>query len=733
MKLSGRNVTLELFNKIKEVTENAGLDRISLTLSEINKLTGISTRSIKYALSYLEIADTFELNRRKGAGTYRFIIDNNKIPNQDDIDLAAVAYVLYSKAIHGRKLVRAKKNNSLSPNLLLIIYFIINYIKTNNISLLGKTIIKKFLDEAVEITLLDNDLVKINHYILNSNCFDKGVTIYNDATYNMTNTHLIDDEDIIEFNEYHVHYWALESIYNFIHEKVKIDELINDLQTNGLTKVRKDDYVENMYRKADKEIEADIVSVKKPESGNYNFYKLLKRKNLLFNKVLNKEQKKAYAKQLYIEMYKQLELYATSDSYRNYMNSILYAAISGLIFGLVPYSISVGVLTRYLNIMKSIITDRNAYITLHSKLMDIDTRYNTLKDIYDMILTIWDHIAEGKSAISDHLLKYVEEKSNEKDYTKAEQRLIMGIDKIIKTNNMYLFKLEQMFENPESFSLKKFIKKEYAELNNKTLIYHNVLYLLTTTDKTNFSYHERKMFEKNIEFVYTLSSAIENLSDYIKGTLTIDDLKNIDFKENLKTLFKASNVRLKEFKRYTDTIYQSTINELYDEMIDNTTRLDNVKKTIMKVMLREIVELTDGRIWQFDLIDIAEKIANADAKLAYYLINQLKLNHSAYERQYRGYKFARAITYILGVEEIQNPRILYKKLEDEINEYLEDYKDDYEIDFAELLKKHNNTYAELKKLAKKNDISEEEFDVDEIMAQLDDRVAKELKVALTGF
>ncbi|ABR30262.1 hypothetical protein SU69_02055 [Thermosipho melanesiensis] len=502
---------------------------------------------------------------------------------------------------------------------------------------------------------------------------------------------------------YECSYYSLRYITEFINEYIDLDKLYNAIQS-----------VEHAKQLTKMELPAEydrLVDVKKTESIRYcpavkigspktpesysKLYSLLTQKAMLLNHLFTLEEKREIAIDLYKEMMKEIFNKDMSDkeSLKTIVNPetikeidqiihtfanlqtprqdkpYIKAAIAALVYGYVPYAVGTAQTVLYLRGLKHFIKDQNAYRRLYTRLFNLDTRFEAYDRIFYYVVRLWEHISKGQSSVARRILKQVEN-NWKKSYTKSELRFVNAYEKLLDKYPGYKMSLNAFAVDPKQFKLKKVVKKnELLAITKDNIIYHYTLYSLLDNRVNPFSFGISllPMLKKLYEY-------FQNRPEIIK--LTLSDLATFSIKENLKKMYKITNVITSKIKKYHSGLsiaYTELADELFDYLISRDEKYKDKRGTIKKV-IQKIFEISGSvetidpifetkhkigaRIWENTLMEYVDKVIAADADFFIGVIDMFKDDYSPTYLKWHGYKIVNSIiAYMYGeTEELDLPK-----------------------------------------------------------------------------
>ena len=681
MKLLGRTKALKVYDYIRSFK----FGKISVPISFLQKELNISEKSLYNILNYLEIAGYIDIMRQRGVATNA--IRQNKIrkPSQNEIDFAAVIYEVYKQRHKDRLLIENKKNGSVSPNILLFIYFIRNINecyahlnKENNCepySTSTLTRLNKFYQpplEEIETSkhkayveaLLENEVVKkvksTNHCTL----------VFNNETYV---TYFHDDYMIIERHTngeqvtYEIGYQAFESMYNFIIKNIDIQRLVKELIGIKTAKQRKKLPSEDMtlpeVNKTEYRTLNSAVNVRKMSYDirrDYSFYGLFTQKAMLINRLFTLKEKREIAQTLYMEMLKTEDIhFELKLDVFNRIRGLVKAAVTALVYGYVPHGLGITQIKKYVDGLRYFIKNDKDYKDLASVLFNVEERYESYMRIFEYVLEAWKHIASGSSKVSDMILKRIEEKWT-KEYTDSEKRFIDGFEKAVNKTFYYQQTLNNVFKDADNIDLLSVLsKKELVQLTKDNLLYHNVVYMLVSS--SNLGFESVNLLDQ----MMTAFLVKVNYSDFIQ--LTFSDLASINLKDNLRKLYYTTGYLTNRLsgKAYKES-WNNYYKELYDKMLDYLLEKDvklRLFKGKVKPLIRKIIDITRGKIWQSSLAEYVNKIVDLDIDFISRILDYVKEKYEPYFLEWHGHRLVRLIVnyfYDNGIEYVEPEEVLHR-------------------------------------------------------------------------
>lgn len=701
MKLLGRTKALKVYDYIRSFK----FSYISVPISFLQKELNISKKSLYNILNYLEIAGYIDIMRQRGMATNVIEIASKRKPTQNEIDFAAVIYEVYKQRHKDRLLIENKKNGSVSPNILLFIYFIRNINecyahlnKENNCepySTSTLTRLNKFYQPPLEEietskhkayveTLLENEVVKkvksTNHCTL----------VFNNETYV---TYFHDDYMIIERHTngeqvtYEIGYQAFESMYNFIIKNIDIQRLVKELIGVKTAKQRKKLPSEDMtlprVNKTEYRTLNSVAHVKKLplklENG-YSFYKLFTQKALLINKLFTLEERRKIAQTLYMEFLKTEDVRFELEFgtfFPNGVRGLVKAAVTALVYGYVPHGLGITQIKKYVDGLRYFIKNDDHYKAVSSLLFSVDKRYKAYVQILDYVVKLWDLIVSGNSKVSDFILKRIEDKWINQ-YTSSEKRFVSGLEKAINKTEFYQETIKSIFKNAKNVNLLSILSKnELIKLTTDNILYHRVVRAILNSSLFNFG---QVGFLEQILAGFELENRNGNFIQF-----TFSDLVSINLRSNLIKLYNTTGYLTNRLsgKPYKEDLYER-YQELFEQMSDYLLERDyklRLFKDKIKPLIKKIVDITRGKIWQSSLAEYVNKIVDLDIDFISRILDYAKEKYEPYFLEWHGHRLVRLIVnyfYDNGIEYVEPEEVLHR-----ISKYDPDLA--FEEDTAELL------------------------------------------------
>ena len=712
MKLLGRKQAIKFYEYLLNFQKN----KIAISMDFASDELGISRKSLIYAANYLDIAGYIRRNARNALATTIYTLPHrDTIPTQADIDYAAIAYHVYKNIHKKSNYIRARKNSSLSLNILLFI-IMYNEIKSGKkqLPLQNAVVSNDFI--ANKTFKIDNTNKGEHGDVWQSIYNDELVKIYKHARcasiYHSSNDRLIpltmfiNDEmfevepkgDFIEIHRVTnedqytdtLSRVALESIYDFIVNNIDVAKLRFILKNISLQKqVKKVNESKVIIPSVNKTKVRDLCTVSKQKeltvddniSFGYDLYPAFVNKVLLLNDILTLEERKKVSLSLFGELnsksstfFKEYGLEFTQAA----ILGMLKAAIAGLLYGFVPYGIGTPQVRKYVDGLKHFIKSDYYYKHVAEALFNVNTRHRAMITIYDMMAKIWIFITEGKSQVSEMIMEKLNSKVTKKSMfslTRSEKRFVDGVDKVLKRSVMYRVQVSNIFVKPEQVSLRRLISKyELASINKDTVLYHGIMQALLSYNVVNWN---------RISFMEMLRYIAERPMR-LRINFVFTDLEQVTLKNNLIKFYSLTRLLTKNLtKAYKEnwTIIFEAYDRIYDKLFNYLIGYDGDlggAVNEVKMLVREVVMLTQGRIWHNTLVRLVKELLYYDVKFAFKVIDYMKENYSGTYLEWHGHKLiVNLISYLTNYD--ADARFHMDKVYEEVIRLLDDFNPEKNI------------------------------------------------------
>jgi len=342
---------------------------------------------------------------------------------------------------------------------------------------------------------------------------------------------------------------------------------------------------------------------------------------------------------LYMEMVRTKEMrFANEFGDLFSVNGMVKAAVTALVYGYVPHGLGITQVKKYIDGLRYFIKNDEHYKDLASELFSVETRFKTYMRILNYVAKIWEHITSGKSKVSKMILERIEEKWIDR-YTKSEKRFINGIEKGINKLPYYKTTVNSIFVGVKGLDLSRMlVKRELLKLTTDNILYHAVVKYILNGGSYKF---------KEISLAKLLFGIWRN--NYKNVEFTFSDLAYADLKDNLRKLYKTTGYLTKRLgkKAYKeDWRWINTYQELYEEMLDYLLTKDprlNAFKDRIKPLIKKLIDITNGQIWQGSLAEYINKIVKFDIDFVSKILDYVKERYEPYFLTWHGHRLVQLI------------------------------------------------------------------------------------------
>lgn len=710
LKLLGRLQALKVLKVLKQYRDV--INEKIVTYDLLHDITGVRKRTLAKILRYLEVLGELRFIPYKGqAGIFLKLADTNYEPNQDEIDLAAIAVGIVDQKERKHLFVRAGKNGGLTPNILLGLYLLYKYETTcirkqrySPLSLLNNTTSIAFLDEAFELKLVSNDKLELNYYIRTRD-FHAEDNLLSYIQLALSDISVLEryidyevDSDMYTLKRTFTLSWTKAYyIVRFADEYIDLNGYVNDLRKFGLLTRHK--VADKRYTKAEFKSNAEMYKRINYEMRYYNVYDLVIQKHLFLHKLFSNEEKMRIARKLFRELKNQnpLSTFAYGDAYEN---ALVKAALTGLFYGYIPYGMGLAHINKYLNGLKKYITKEDEFVSIKTRLLDPRTRYHTVMTIYTKMAEAWRLIASGQSQVSDIILQKIDE-TWVKYFTKKEKKLLHVLHNMFSKQYIYEEMFKRVFKRWETLELKDVIAKGESLITKDTITYHYVLIGLTT-----------KLYSYRHIVLNSLAYQWAQIHDFRRDTksfynvdITLQDLAKASFADNLRNLYRftkqitnfagkyqerwdTTDFIQQIFVQYTDLVMprvknsvidnRSLIERALDYLIEKEKNMTKEQKENIKRIYIATLNFTN-RIWNKTIYEIAEQIIDGDVDLFINALNYFREKYSVQYRRWHGIGIVNLILHLINMG-IDNLKLIDEIVSDNFTENMtNDVQDNVEM------------------------------------------------------